>query len=302
MVRRNDECYCCGLITKDLKWSPYYGYLCKECWEILHSTPLKSKTNVRDKSDEIHKTEVIYLVFEPLGIKRFMPLQLLIQLRTWGRATHVGYSLNPEGLSELIDELKVNKHLSRKDCTSVGNMISATWPKVKKENIFENYINTRVYLKLLKVPKETKEKIDLYWKQRKGKEAYSLAGLVWFVLGPFLDIFKKHKDIDKKREFCSEAATNSLAFAGIKAFSFLSHPAEKYIYLARSNDYEYWKRIVDEKIIKDFGFDNSKEFYDKANGPEWYWGYKISPRIFRICPIFEDIGIMEIRKDKIYWK
>ena len=256
--------------------------------------------------------KIIFGVFEPIKYSwKIAPIQILIQARTWGKATHVALFLNEDNVYTFINFLKENDYKTTtsnalKNFNEAGSIISATWPRVKRENIFKNYINDKIYLKELETNELAYNKIRNYYFKKENKEGYAIAGLGWFLIGPIVNVIKGDtKEPDPNKEFCSEAGTNSIYSAGIKIFSFISSQIEDLIMLARQYKYtEFLSKLSEEdiNIIKNAGYKNTADFYKECNNGKYYFGYKISPRVFKINPLFNDIGILTVKKKEVYLK
>jgi len=243
------------------------------------------------------KKEVYFLVFEPLKYNwKIAPVQVMIQIRTWGKATHVGMIWNEKQFQKFITKMSEVKVMDRANVInsfeSAGLVVSATFPKVTIENIFTDYVNYRIYVKGIEVSEYQYSKIHRLWEERIGKQKYSLLGLVWFVTAPFIDWIKKTKDVDPDGGFCSEVATNILYQSGVKVFSFLGNKFEDDLLLARSMSLE-------DYVNSGLG---TERFWHYANNTKKFnFGYKVSPKMFKLSPIFSSVGILDIRKDKIYY-
>ena len=148
--------------------------------------------------------------------------------------------------------------------------------------------------------------LENYWLNAlKKKKKYSLGGLVWFTVGPVAGIFGYDKDSEPHKAFCSEATTNAISYTGEKIFDFLCNRFEELIYIARrSENFSIFKNYItkiDEAVIKENGF-TLENFYKTAkNDNKWYWGYKISPRVFKINSKLKSNGYLEIYNDKVIY-
>ena len=247
--------------------------------------------------------KLYFLVFEPMKYDwKIAPVQVLIQIRTWGKATHVGMVWNEEDFEAFLSSIKKDGSISRKKAKekfySAGQMVSATFPKVTVENIFDDYVNDRIFIKSVEVSDYQYRKVHSYWLSRIGKEKYSLLGLVWFVVAPFIDWIKNTKDIEPNKGFCSEVATNILYASGVKVFTFMCNKFEDDLLLARSLPLHEFKKLCGDKIQ---GMDVEK-FWRMANtSNKFYYGYKVSPRMFKLSPALKCEGILEIHKDRVVY-
>jgi len=247
--------------------------------------------------------KLYFVVFEPIKYSWILaPIQILIQIRTWGKATHVGMMWNESDFEQFLDYIRNNREIHRNEALekfkSAGEVISAIFPKVSIQNIFEDYVNDRVFIKSIEVSDFQHKKVHELWIKRLGKERYSIFGLIWFVVAPFIDWVKPVKDIEPDKGFCSEVATNILYGSGVKVFSFMSNKFEDDLLLARKTSMDEFEKIVGEKIYEM----SSKEFWNLANNTnKFYFGYKVSPRMFKLSPIFNNEGILEIKKDKVIY-
>ena len=249
-----------------------------------------------------NEKNVYFLVFEPMKYNwKILPVQVLIQIRTWGKATHVGMIYDEEKFEEFMDYISKHNWLTRKFVLErfekAGLMVSATFPKVKVENVFTDYVNDRIFIKKLTVSDYQYAKIHKIWNDRIGKQGYSLLGLIWFAVAPFVDWIKKTKDIDPHKGFCSEVATNVLYASGVKVFSFMCNKFENDLLEARSMPKaEYIQKY---KTIQGM---TAEEFWNFANKTRnYYFGYKVSPRVFKLSPIFDCLGYLEITKNNVIY-
>jgi len=247
---------------------------------------------------------VIYAVFEPLKLSRTLWwLQLAIRGETGGRSTHVGMMWTDE-IRDLLEVLRGEGPLPIEDVRgeweSAGRVVSATWPKVKIESIWERYVGYRVWLREAPLSPTQEALVRGYWEDalKKGKR-YSLGGLIWYVLGPWVGaIAGVDKDVDPRGAFCSEAATNSLYRAGFKVFSFIGDAFEDALLRARTTGrYEEWRESLteqEEKAMARRGLAPQLVWSERYK--KWLYGYKVSPWMFRVTPALRDLGYIEIRK------
>ena len=258
-------------------------------------------------------SKLYFCVFEPLKYSwKLFPVQIAIQIRTWRKATHVGMlwasSTEVEHLLEFIrgrvsegfSTIKQNE-LEEKKLVTAGTLISATWPKVKLQNIFRDYQKDRVYIRSVEIPPAIEAWVRSEWKKRLNKEGYSIGGLIWFLVGPIFNIFnRKLNDPDLRHEFCSEAATNVLYSAGIPVFTFdtdwleeIKLKIRRAVILGENVD----EKLTDwEKAVIALAGYTLGSFEKKKLIPR---GYKISPGVFKINPLFKTEAVLEIWKDKI---
>jgi len=264
---------------------------------------------IRGKSEGNELMNKLYFcIFEPVKYSwKLFLVQLAIQIRTWRKATHVGMLWSPESdIQDLIDYLWEEQvvdltTLSQQPFYHAGTLISATWPKVKLQNIFEDYKNDRVFIRSIEVPHEIAEAVREEWKKRLDKEGYSIGGLLWFVVGPVMDLIIRNGDVDPKNEFCSEAVTNVLYSCGVPVFHFAATPTEQLILKIRKLQVlglnpEQYLTFEDKYLISMTG-KSVEKFVAEAKLP--MRGYKISPGVFKINPLFNTEIVLEITKTKV---
>ncbi len=121
----------------------------------------------------------------------------LIQFRTWSPYTHVA----------LI--------LSYRD----REIISATWPKIKRENVSEYAKGTKVEVYEIECSTKQAEKVRQWFLSRERQAGYDLPGLIGFIV--------RGKIEDEKKFFCSEAFVTACYAAGIEVFAPKRCPAYK---------------------------------------------------------------------------
>jgi len=129
-------------------------------------------------------------IFQPPKIQKnpiMMFVDWAIKFRTWSKYTHTAIMLGN------------------------GMLISATWPHIKTEFVYDYPKGTKIEIYEVECTEEQRDGVIKWFKDREGKAKYDLKGLLGFVL-------RKHIE-DRKKYFCSEAVVLALYKNGIYPFA-----------------------------------------------------------------------------------